>query len=1159
MFREVQPGSEEHPAPCYGHSRSPAPSPRSCGHAVSAASHTASPNMVQAYRQDLSTPNSASDAPCGADASVLSTRASPGDPRLVEPRWAEANSSHAAGSAHGKFPQKRASVLTGSQNKTVNMEEEFEEAVRSAINFGDEIEELPQRWHKHIDKARDWIYGKLDSDKLLPYELLLGFVAAALFLEGVAWHFFARNHYEMTGDEVYGYDSVVTSMYFMGQVLTSAGVDGPEEEGTWSSVALKALYCVSLMLCLGIVAILVGFFTDFVKSLMEDVSKGQSKVLEQNHTLILGWSEATLRVLHQIAHMRETYYNEHNSNLLRRYGCRRRNPPASPIAAYNVVLANTQMSKGEMEDAVRYYFIRRKDSFKHTVVGKHIIFRKADPTDRRDLLRVGADKAASILVMMTEKDAEEEHLSKGTVVNGSSIHTVLALRKVILRCSSGNRGRPFCSPDLRVVVQLSRPCDAFHASAFKARNGSKVVYHSDIFSFLSKCLFSCATQPGLSRVLLDLLDAGDATIRKRAVQELNTAALDTGWLPDGIQGMTLDELQDEVDECVLIGIISRKRPQKGDGLLPLPERRLTLDDILVYVSKHEMPKFKSSPKCISQMVDEEHRRRDADRDEQAKAAPRKKQHEGSARRYMEAGNVPRCLRDAENNNENKDQTLVVFGWRKWWGTDTNRLQSVLRGLCLKDVFSKVVFLNQVEEDSFTDIMRNLESVKFNTVDANGAKVKVEMRRCTSFQRGRDGVKRKIGAIKFYKNGECAGQIPFDCEFHENLAFHGFEPTRQADAFHQAEFNAHRKLVQDVEALFCRNHITLPADEDLERVENSLKAMMTPNNKDLGGRFLCGFDRVTWEHVEGDPADVQTVEKLLKHELPKKPDVVVILSTQGQPEADEIPQICQEKRMLVIMLQLRHLLHKIWDKEGNGVHVVVENSLDQTAELALGPPSYGKDSDGNDNLGVAADFLNSQAIQARALCQALANPDIHSCVSELWDEQESNPSIAIMQAGEILGLKADRDAGYSEKTLAFGVVQQLVASARHFNVGWKEKHFAICVGYIDEATADKQEDVVLAPPKELRRIYTAHSRLVCFVRREDPDNERRAEEEGLGHDIFQKSLNQLNRPSMINWIKKKKDADRVESARRPQDRAPKLPQFSIPKAGARLRHQQPKSA
>ncbi|CAK0850517.1 unnamed protein product [Prorocentrum cordatum] len=415
-----------------------------------------------------------------------------------------------------------------------------------------------------------------------------------------------------------------------------------------------------------------------------------------------------------------------------------------------------------------------------------------------------------------------------------------------------------------------------------------------------------------------------------------------------------------------------------------------MDDILVYVSAHEIPLFRSSAKCIKQMVGEEHRRRTADLQES---------DEHARDRKMQHGPLAKGGAGCSKEGEDKNKTLVVFGWRKWWGTNTNRLQSVLRGLVLKDVFSKVVFLNQVEGDNFSDIMRNLEVVKFNTTSGkDGAKVKVELRRCTMIERGKNGEKKKVGVVKVYKNGESAGQVHFDSEDNHcvQLKLDGgktqfFESQHDDDPRDSRDFEAHSQLVKDISNVLIENHLNC-GSADLDWVSVRLKAMLLPNKAPPGQpqhpHFLCGDDKVTWEHVGGDPANVQDVEKLLKNlkdpytDERRKPDVVVILSTQGLPEADEIPQSCQEKRMLVIMLQLRHLLNKIWQKEGNGVHVVVENSLDQTAELALGPPG----GDDKDNPGVAADFLNSQAIQARALVQALANPDIHSCVSELWDEQ-----------------------------------------------------------------------------------------------------------------------------------------------------------------------------
>ena len=38
--------------------------------------------------------------------------------------------------------------------------------------------------------------------------------------------------------------------------------------------------------------------------LLEGIEEGRSKVMETNHTLILGWNEGTIRVIIQIAFLR---------------------------------------------------------------------------------------------------------------------------------------------------------------------------------------------------------------------------------------------------------------------------------------------------------------------------------------------------------------------------------------------------------------------------------------------------------------------------------------------------------------------------------------------------------------------------------------------------------------------------------------------------------------------------------------------------------------------------------------------------------------------------------------------------------------------------------------------------------------------------------------
>jgi len=54
-------------------------------------------------------------------------------------------------------------------------------------------------------------------------------------------------------------------------------------------------------------AILVGFITDGVQTFMTGLALGRTKVTETNHTLFLGWNEATIRVIIQSSLLRRQY------------------------------------------------------------------------------------------------------------------------------------------------------------------------------------------------------------------------------------------------------------------------------------------------------------------------------------------------------------------------------------------------------------------------------------------------------------------------------------------------------------------------------------------------------------------------------------------------------------------------------------------------------------------------------------------------------------------------------------------------------------------------------------------------------------------------------------------------------------------------------------
>jgi hypothetical protein len=95
---------------------------------------------------------------------------------------------------------------------------------------------------------------------------------------------------------------------------------------------------------------------------------------------------------------------------------------------------------------------------------------------------------------------------------------------------------------------------------------------------------------------------------------------------------------------------------------------------------------------------------------------------------------------------------------------------------------------------------------------------------------------------------------------------------------------------------------------------------------------------------------------------------------------------QDTRLMTIMCTLRAVC------EANhlpSIHVVGENKLESSAGLALRPKT--------DESIDETDFVNVQAIIARALCQAMAFPFMQPAVVQLFDSVEKTPFIYIVPA------------------------------------------------------------------------------------------------------------------------------------------------------------------
>jgi ion channel POLLUX/CASTOR len=203
-----------------------------------------------------------------------------------------------------------------------------------------------------------------------------------------------------------------------------------------------------------VVSSLIGIISSGLESKMDELRKGRSKVLEQDHTLILGWSDQVFAIVSELV-----IANDNRKN---------------PVI---VVLANHD--KVEMEDEIR----SRVPKLGRT----RVVCRSGSPIDLSDLEVVSPQTSRSIIVLSPEGDDPDSHVIK----------TVLAL--------TNNPKRRLVN-DLRgayhIVAVIQNPGN-LEAAHLVGRNEAHFVLGEDL---ISRITAQTCRQSGLSVVYTELLD-----------------------------------------------------------------------------------------------------------------------------------------------------------------------------------------------------------------------------------------------------------------------------------------------------------------------------------------------------------------------------------------------------------------------------------------------------------------------------------------------------------------------------------------------------------------------------------------------------------------------------------------------------------------------------
>ncbi len=213
-----------------------------------------------------------------------------------------------------------------------------------------------------------------------------------------------------------------------------------------------------------IVASLIGIVSGGFDSKVEELRKGRSRVLEKDHTLILGWSDKVFAIVSELAIANES-------------------------RGRSVVVVLADRDKVDMEDAIR------------STVGKtgkmQVICRSGDPMSLGDL-ELGSPHAARSIILLAPEGSDDP--------DSEVIKAALALTN-----------NPNRRPEPYHVVGEIQDAENLEAARLVGRDEVNWVLASDL---ISRITVQTCRQSGLSVVYSELLDYGGDEIYMTELPEL---------------------------------------------------------------------------------------------------------------------------------------------------------------------------------------------------------------------------------------------------------------------------------------------------------------------------------------------------------------------------------------------------------------------------------------------------------------------------------------------------------------------------------------------------------------------------------------------------------------------------------------------------------------
>lgn len=262
------------------------------------------------------------------------------------------------------------------------------------------------------------------------------------------------------------------SVVILGLVILILGITGSPEpdaeplgfvEGTWKSLMatldpgtmggdegweFRIVRFIATLIGIFLISILIGSISSGIDQKIEELKRGRSRVLDGNHTLILGWSGKIFTIISEII--------EANSNQKR-----------------SSIVILSDKDKVEAEDEIN----SRIANFRNTKV----VVRSGSPLESTNIEMVNINEARSIIVLSPERENSDTHVIK----------TVLGITN-----GKHRRSEPY---HIVAEIQDSRNMEA---ADLVGNDEAVFVLSSD---FISRIIAQTCRQSGLSVVYSEML------------------------------------------------------------------------------------------------------------------------------------------------------------------------------------------------------------------------------------------------------------------------------------------------------------------------------------------------------------------------------------------------------------------------------------------------------------------------------------------------------------------------------------------------------------------------------------------------------------------------------------------------------------------------------